>query len=371
MPYVRPTLDQINARIQADIKAKIGTQASFLRRSWLNIFGRVLAGAVHLLYGYIQWAVRQLFIVSADDESVIKKAALYGLARKAPAFASGMASFTGTAGVTVPSGTIISTADGVRYQTTVAKDLVVGPTVIAIRAMASGESGNLDTGEALILESPLAGVNDEVTVFSTVSGGADIESIDALKARYLTRVQRPPQGGSKADYELWAKELPFVGLVMVYAPGEISSIGGTANFIPPVGEVWVYFANPESTATPSQAEIDQVQAYLNVRKPVTATVQVKGIVNRLIQIAVAIKPSATSTLTLAKQDVKNALKDMIGEQALPTATLYLSQINEAISRPSTEIDHTVSIPAADIVMGVDEIGKLDEAYFDANATLKP
>lgn len=363
MSYPRPTLNQINARVQGDIKSKIDTKSSFLRRSWVNVFGRVMSGMVHTLWGYLQWIARQNFIVSADEESIIKKASLYGISRKPPAYAAGAAYFTGTPGVTIPSGTVISRADGVRYQTTVDIDLSAYPTAIPVKALEHGENGNLGADEALILESPIAGVNEEQVVSSAIRNGADIENINSLISRYTARVQRPPQGGSKVDYEMWTRELSNIGQVRVYSPGEISFLNGTPNFVPPVGEVWVYFSEVNAIATPVAERIIAVQRYLDIKKPVTATVRVFGIKNRLIAFNVKVKTAVNSTLSLARIDIRNVLIDLLDEQAIPTATVFLSQINESISKPSSEVDHVLITPSNSLVMGIDEIGKLDESNF--------
>lgn len=216
----------------------------------------------------------------------------------------------------------------------------------------------------MTLDSPLGGVDDEATVTEAITGGAELETFESLKTRLLLRQQKPPQGGAKSDYEAWAKELFDVGTVKVYGPGEIND--NTA-FIPPVGEVWVYFSTADGE-TPSGPAVQVMQDHLDARKPLTATVVVEGTVVRYLEIAVAIKPSATSTFNLAKEDIKNNLIDLLDDVGIPTATVYLSQINEAISRPSSELNHTLLTPVADVVLDIDEIAKLDVTFYDANAT---
>lgn len=359
MPYVRPTLEQINERIQADIKAKMGSQATFLRRSWIGVFGRVLAGACHLLYGYIAHSIRQFFIVSADEDSIVKKASLYGINRIPASLAFGAVAFKGTPGVNIPLGTVVLRSDGTRYVTTLSMDLGTGDTNIPVRAVDPGKSGNAPLDTVMTLESPRAGVDDDQVVTSTITNGADLEPIEDLIARYTNRIQNIPQGGAKADYLHWAKEVPNVGLVKVYVPGEITAIRKSNDFIPPIGEVWVYFSEKDSTVQPSPTKIGQVLDYLNVKKPVTATVRAFGIKYRVIPFNIQVKLAAGSPLSQARIDIQNALFDLLEEQAIPTSTVFLSQINEAISRSSAEIDHTLITPISNVTMGIDEVGILD------------
>ena len=53
MSFERPTLKTLIGRIEDDAESRIGV--SQLRRSNANVFSRVLAGAVHGLYGFIEY----------------------------------------------------------------------------------------------------------------------------------------------------------------------------------------------------------------------------------------------------------------------------------------------------------------------------
>lgn len=370
MAYVRPTLEEINSRISADIKAKMGTQATFLRRSWIGVFGRVLAGACHLLYGYISHSIRQYFVVSADEDSIIKKASLYGITRTPASLAFGAVSFTGTADIIVPVGTVLVNAEGYRYETTTQVPLTGAPTVITVRAIDPGSAGNMEVGEKLTLESPRAGIDDEQTVSSSIQNGADLETMESLITRYTNRIQKIPQGGSKYDYFQWAKEIPNVGHVVVYVPGEISAIRKSNDFVPPVGEVWVYFTEGQTFAQPTPSRVKQVQDHLNIKKPVTATVQVFGIKRKVIPFNISVRLAPGSNIAQARIDIQNSLIDLFEEQAIPTSTVFKSQIDEAISRSTAELDHTLITPAGNVVIGIDEIGVIDpESSFTVTQTI--
>lgn len=364
MATPRPSLAQINDRIQGDIKAKIGSQASFLRRSWIGIMGRVFAGAIHLLYGYIQWASRQFFVATADEESIIKKASLYGINRNAASVASGAVSFKGLPGITIIPGTVVARNDGQRYESVGYTDILPNtginptPTAVPVKAILPGSIANTLIGASFILESPIAGVEELVTVTSEIKDGTDLETIQSLVDRYETRIQKTPQGGAKNDYENWAKEVPNVGQVKVYGPGDIFNT--TTSFVPPVGEVWVYFAEAQSDAQPTQNRIDQVRDYLTIKKPITAILKVFGIKNKVIPIKIKLKVTPGYTQAQAELDIFNSLKDLVDDVATPLSILYLSQINEAISRPISEFSHELELPAANVQLGIDEIGKIDK-----------
>lgn len=354
MPFVRPTLKDIVDRTLADITASLGTQASILRRSWTSIFARAFSGAVHLLYGYIQWAKDQFFVDTAEDDSMIQKAAIYGITRIPASYASGQIIVTGLPSTLVPAGTYFKRQDGQRYVSTLDTSLNLGPTNITVRADEAGELANYSAGSALAMESPIGGVDNTATVSidNPIELGNDLETLPSLKERYLLRVQNPPQGGSKADYVSWAKEVPGIGLTKVYTPGEIS----TSPFNPPVGTVEVYFLDAGSNATPSSGRIAQVQAYLDLKKPVTATVRVYGISRQAINFSIRAKPSIGYTFSQMAQDIIAEITDLLNLEGKPGETIHLSNINEAISRPVSEGYHFLDNPSSDVTLAYNQLG---------------
>ena len=62
----------------------------------------------------------------------------------------------------------------------------------------------------MTLTNGVAGVGGTGVVTSIVTTGADIETPDAFKARYLLQFAEPPAGGAQNDYVEWAEEVPGV-----------------------------------------------------------------------------------------------------------------------------------------------------------------
>src|SRR6478736_4591283 len=56
---------------------------------------------------------------------------------------------------------------------------------------------------------PLPGVVS-ATLHGDMTGGADTETDDQLRARVLFRIQQPPMGGDANDYVAWALAVPGV-----------------------------------------------------------------------------------------------------------------------------------------------------------------
>jgi hypothetical protein len=57
----------------------------------VDVLGAVWAGAVHMLYGYLDWLAKQLFGDTAEREQLLREAALYGITPVPATFATGTA----------------------------------------------------------------------------------------------------------------------------------------------------------------------------------------------------------------------------------------------------------------------------------------
>jgi uncharacterized phage protein gp47/JayE len=204
MPFSRPTLDQLINRTSADISSRLGI-GPLLARSTLGVIGRVLAGAAHQLYGYLDWIARQVMPDTAELEHLERWASIWGIQRKAASFAVGNITFTGTNGTVIPTGTRLQRSDGAQFDTTADATVSAGTATAAVTAVLAGAAGNSAAGVGLTLVSPLAGVTSTASVAAGgLTAGADTESDDSLRARLLDRIRQAPHGGSRFDYTKWA-----------------------------------------------------------------------------------------------------------------------------------------------------------------------
>ncbi len=366
MPFTRPTLSEIDERIKADITFRMGSQASTLKRAWTSIFARALAGAMHLAYGFMAWAYKQFFADTAEREALLQKGAIYGMALKPSEYAQGYVRVTGTNGTVVPIGTIFKRTDGVRYEVDAPITLAGAFGDVHVKALLAGIGGNYASGQPLSLESPVVGLNSIAAVSASTPGpienGFDEETLEDFRTRYLLRIRKPPQGGSKTDYQSWALEVPGVGKAIVYAPGEIEGTeehpvlpGGSVK--PPIGSVYVYIAGTDvDNPTPSGATVIAVQNYLDARKSATAEVFVKGVVPKPVAFEMEIGLVGGYSQAEAEAQITAELKDLFLREALPFKTLRLSQIDEAISNAAAENFHFLITPDENIEFNSEEIG---------------
>ena len=209
MPYSRPTLSDLRTQVAQQIAAALPGSDPLLRTSVLKILGDITAGAAHLQYGYLDWIAQQSNPFTASDEYLEAWAALKSVTRLASTPATGTATFTGTNGTVVPSGTVFVRGDGWRYTTTAPATVAGGVVTVSAQADA-GSTGNADNGTLVNMFSAIVGINSAGVATSAFTGGADVEDDDSLRARMLLAYQQPARGGSKADYIRWAREVAGV-----------------------------------------------------------------------------------------------------------------------------------------------------------------
>ena len=345
MPFNRPTLKEITSRVTADFKSRLALAGGVLRRSVIAVLARVIAGAVHGLYGYIDYLSLQFFADTAQEYWLLRIASLYGINRKAAQFAAGNnVVFTGTDGKTIPEGTLLRRSDGVEFVTTADGTIAAGEAIIPVQAVLADTeaiTGNTDSGVQLSLISPIAGVDSSATIQGDgITGGIAQEGIESVRQRLLKRLRQPPHGGAKHDYEQWALEIAGVTRAWVYP-----------NLLGP-GTVGVTFVEDgNNPIIPNGTKVTEVQDYLETVKPVTADVTVFPPTTLTVDFMMTISPN-----TVAVQNAVEAqLKDLFERVGEPGATVYLSKIGEAISLADGEDYHTLNLPATDVTTASNQI----------------
>jgi uncharacterized phage protein gp47/JayE len=215
MPYARPTLADLRNGVEQDIASSLPGSDPLLRFSNLNVLAVAMAGLANLHYGYLDWISKQAVPFTSTDEFLEGWAGLIGIVRKPATSASGAVTFAGTNGTVIPSGASLVRGDGVLFTATSAATVGGGSAVVPATANVdatgqSGAFGNTPVAAVLTLGQAIAGVQSSGAVSAAFTGGADLETNDALRSRMLAAYQAPPQGGDKADYVRWALAVPGV-----------------------------------------------------------------------------------------------------------------------------------------------------------------
>jgi len=335
MAFSRPTLAEIVERVVSDLSTRILGTATALRRSVIRAMGTAFGGAVYSTYGYLDYISKEVFVDQTKD-NLSRHASIWEVPRLAASFASGEVEFTGTNGTILPALTQMQRSDGVLFEVQADGTVSGGVVVVDVVCLTAGDTGNMLSGEALTLISPIVGITSEGAVEPDgITGGTDEEGLEAWRERILAKIQNPPRGGTASDYEFWAKEVAGVTRVWVY-PSQYGN-----------GTVGVAFVrdNDSGSIFPSAGEISDVQDYIDSVRPIGADVTVWGPTQQVLNFTISITPD-TAAIRAA---VQAELEDLIKRVAEPGGTIYLSQIREAVSAAAGEVDSDVTVPAADAV----------------------
>lgn len=335
--------------------------------SVLRILSDSQGALCHLTLQYIDWLALQLLPDTAETEWLDRHSNIWLVnadgttGRKLASLASGTASFQGIIDRTViPAGTQLQSAVGmppgsdspndvVTFETleditTSATTLVQGP----IRALDAGSFGNLPVDSALWMPTPPAGVSSTASVVA-LTGGTDAETDDQLRSRILRRIQNPPMGGDKTDYEQWA--LAVNGVTRAWAAPQEMGIGTmTVRFL-------MDDLRADDDGWPQPEDIVAVADYIDKVRPVTVKdCYVIAPIKQFIDITIADLVPDTEEV---KAEIEKSLRDMLFVTAAPGQTIFAAWVSYAImNAPSvqsfklvTDDDYVMPSPGHMAVLG--------------------
>ncbi len=357
MAFERPSLSEIIARVEADLQQRLGIGA-LLPRSVLKVIARVIAGVAHLLHGHLGFVVQQIIPDTATGENMARWASIFGLTRKPAAAARGFSVWTGVNGTLIPFGTLFQNGAGVQFKTSNNGTIAAGTvTILSIQIQPFGSIGNMATGTAIALLTPIAGISSQGTVNGGGLGfttGADEETDEDLLARLLLETRTPPQGGAEIDYEIWA--LQVAGVTRAW----------TLPLHFGVGSVGLTFMRDDDVdPIPDAAEVQEVQDSVDVLRPVAVplfTVFAPTPISLAFTIDLTTPPAAEDSADIQAAITAN-LTALLLEDAEPGGTLLISKIREAISTAEGETDHILTTPTVDQTVAAGEVSVMGVITF--------
>jgi uncharacterized phage protein gp47/JayE len=354
MAFKIPTLKELRDAAIATINAKIQGADALLRNSVLNVLATIVASVAHSLYQYISWISRQCFPDTAESLYLNRWGYVWGITRKMASFAFGKIIITGNAGSLLPVGTVFQATNGLKYIATESVILTILETAdISVKSEKTGYDYNLSAGMKVSLLSPVAGINSDALVGEGgITGGTDVEDDNSYRGRILNRIQEPPRGGCKTDYEHWALEVPGVTRAWCY-PTELGA-----------GTVTVRFMMDDSypDGIPQEGDLERVKEYISApeRKPVAADIFVEAPIAQTINIMIS--DLVTNTPEIQNQ-IRLELKDFFVRETEPGGVIYRSRIDETISATQGEVSHTLTLPDGNIFLDTGKVAVLGEVIF--------
>ena len=315
-----------------------------MRRSDAKVAARAHSGTAFELYGYQQWIAKQAHPATCDEENLLRWADWrLEKGRTAAVAATGPIAVTGVTGSLVDAGVVYQYEDGRLYTVTQTTTLVAGAAVVPVRANDVGTIGNL-AGGTLTAVSPVVGVNSTAIIgVDGIVGGTDQETVDALRARVRQAFKNPSKVGNSADFIEWALEVP--GVTRAWALPRWMGPGTFGLTFVRDADVSIY---------PAPAQVAEVQAHLDARRPVTAEVYAFAPIDRVLNFTIKLTPDSTALRASVTQSLAALIKDEAGADSI----LLISHIRGAIGNTAGETDHVLFLPTADVVIANNEVGSL-------------
>lgn len=356
MPWVKPGLKQLTERAGQDLSVRLLDGAALKPNSTLSVLAVTRAGGEYLIYGHLEWAFRQIFPDQAEAEFLENWAAVWGVSRKPAAAASGPVTVTGRPGSALPDEIQAKTAEGQFYRLTGLtlpgdpEDSGEVSAKTTAEAALRGAAGNLAAGARLTLISPAAGLKSEIVVAAGgLTGGVDVESDEDLRARLLAKIQEPPHGGNKSDYEQWALEVPGVVNALCYPTYAGLGTVGVA--------VWGEVDDPVLPASVVQRAYEHILELC----PVTAGPGLYVFTPEVMPVDFTIMLNPDSPQVRA--NVGRELGDVFAREGRPGTVIVRSHLTEAISLAAGEYDHQLIAPAGNIIPAANQLPILGEITF--------
>jgi uncharacterized phage protein gp47/JayE len=272
-----PTITEIKEQILSDIETATGKTAPLLPISVWSVISTALAGALYLVYKFIDWTRKQIFVNTADYEGLILIGQEYGLFPNVSQEWRGTASITGTNGTNIPIGKIY-TRGNFAYQVTVLATVSSGSATLVLESLTSGSEPNLIATDILTESNPTVGLSSTITIATITQSGRDEESIENFRNRISLRQKFPPQGGSVSDYVQWTLEVPGISEAFPFldSPGII--------YVYPLLET----TNPLARI-PDNSKLTEVENYLNSYplRPLNANINTSAFTEITINVAVS------------------------------------------------------------------------------------
>lgn len=333
MPWTTPTLREVRELTRDNVSTAL-SGAAMIANSVLRVMSDAMAALAHLTLRYIDWLALQMLPDTAEQEWLDRHGDIWlknsdeSKGRKAATFAAGVIDITGTYGIVVPAGTRWMGGNEIEYEST--EEVIVGADKIpvAVRALDAGVAGNLDPDEVLALSDPIFGVDSQGTVVE-LTGGADEETDAELRMRVLKRIQEPPMGGCKTDYEQWALAVPGVTRAWC-APNEMG-----------IGTITVRIMCDElrwqDNGFPNDDDIRAVTDYMDKVRPVAIKdIWVVAPLPFLINLTIS---DLETDNTEVRQRIQASLLTMLSQRATPGQEIFASWVSEAVSIATGEDHH--------------------------------
>lgn len=288
------------------------------KREGSIIYDALAPSAVEIQNTYIEldWMLKQIFADTADRDYLINHSADWGITPN-PAT---KAVLKGEFNIDIEIGSRFS-LNTLNYVAVEKMDA----GVYKMECETSGTAGNQNLGSMLPILYIPGLTKAELT--EVLAEGAEEETTEALRERFLIKVQKPSTSGNKYDYYNWAMECAGVGAAKVFP---LSSGPGT---------VKVVIADANMAATDSML-LKSVEDHIEELRPIGATVTVASAVEKGINVSARVKLGNGLNLGTVQNLFRAAVEDYLKDHAFDLSYISLARIGNLLLDTAGIEDYT-------------------------------
>jgi len=360
MPWSTPTLFQVRSLVRDSLHGSLPGSDASIPNSVLRVMSDAQGATCFLTLEYIDWLALQLLPDTAETEWLDRHGQIWlvnsdgSIGRKQATLATGTIVATGVNTTDVPAGSQLGVG-GVQgtYQTTEYAMIGVGPTQIPVTAIFAGTAGNLPPGTEISFIAPPHNLDQVATVLE-MDGGNETETDEELRGRILLRIQEPPMGGDKTDYENWALAVP--GVTRAWCAGNEFGIGTvTVRFM-------MDDLRSDNDGFPYPEDVIAVQAYIDQMRPVTVK---DCYVEAPLKYPIDVNIGQLSIFTNQTQaQIETSIRNMLFEKEAPGQTIYASWKSFAIMNSPNVVSFQLLNDADDVMPAPGYMGVMGTLYVE-------
>lgn len=259
--YEGTSYEQILKRMMERVPAGID------KREGSIIYDALAPAAVELqnMYIELEWLLDQVFADTAIREYLVKRCGEQGITP----YPAVKAVLKGEFNIDIAVGSRFS-CDLQNYKA-VEK---ISPGVYKMECETAGVAGNRNLGDMIPITYIPGLTSAKLT--EVLDDGAEEESTEALRQRYLAKVRKPSTSGNRHDYYNWAMECAGVGAAKVFPLAEGP------------GTVRVVIADANRSAA-GDSLVQQVREHIEPKRPIGADVTVVSAAEKAVNVSARIK----------------------------------------------------------------------------------
>ncbi len=322
-----PTLSELKAAIIGSLESELGVKIPDIGKNFLRSLSNTVSGQFKLFYLVIGNVQKNIFVDTADPEAIGGTLERFGRVKLGrnpflPRAGQYELLVTGEIGAIIPATTTFKSDDtslnpGFLFILDEAFVLESESDTIIVRALTAGLESKLNALDTLTATAPIALVDSLATVYNEFVEPLAGETTEEYRAKTLESYRLEVQGGSDADYRLWAQDAQGVRFVYPFAkPGVVNGVN--------IFTEAVLSNSIDGKGTPSAALLDELEAILNFdpdetlvlgergRRPTQVILDVQAIsvkevdiiINGYVGLDATIEAALLSALTALINDIR-------------------------------------------------------------------